>query len=280
MEAQGSEQAGTEDGEKPAESEADIKRAETLEKIVEEDESREGHAQSRLTASTTKPASSAPDVLKEVSDKAVMGTESTTVASEDQISPLSGPEVEEFQRHTRENVEKLKILQNAISSYIGNDPSTIEINKPVKDVEPKGHEHPHADEKGFDEVFLEANLAIEKPFKYRAVEFDGADEEEGEEEEEIDDGDDEGEEEEDEEGEEEEEDPSLKTKKIQFGDTSVYCPVSLYKRNVLVPGNPEIKCKYREKIYRFASEEYRTLFLETPDVFLSSKKPPTVNYLF
>jgi YHS domain-containing protein len=49
-------------------------------------------------------------------------------------------------------------------------------------------------------------------------------------------------------------------------------------KQVLVPGNPEFQCKYREKIYRFSSEENRALFMENPVKYLPAKKNPEVDY--
>ena len=132
--------------------------------------------------------------------------------------------------------------------------------------------------KTIEEIFNESTVAIENVFKYRAADFDGAEEEEEEEEDDEEDG---GEAEEEEEEEEEEDEdavfePTKKDENLSFGDTNHYCPISLSVKKILVPGNPEFQCKYREKIYRFSSEENRTLFMENPMKFLPSKQNPKV----
>ena len=116
--------------------------------------------------------------------------------------------------------------------------------------------------------------------------FSGVDEEEAEEEEgmgEEETGGDDNDEDEDEEEEEEEEDnfdPTLKEKKINFGETSHYCPYTLHKLGILVPGSAELQCKYRERIYRFQSDEARQAFFDKPETYLpttrSQLKPPAI----
>jgi len=88
-------------------------------------------------------------------------------------------------------------------------------------------------------------------------------EEEEEEGDELEDG-----EEQEEEDEEESFDPSVKDRKTKFGETGHYCPVSLLSNGVLVPGNAELQARYRERVYRFSSEDNKALFLEDPEAYL------------
>lgn len=90
--------------------------------------------------------------------------------------------------------------------------------------------------------------------------------EEDEEEEEFEDA-----EEMEEEDEDETFDPSTKDKKTKFGETNHYCAVSLKTNGVLVPGNSELQAKYREKLYRFSSEESKAQFIEDPELYLPKK---------
>ena len=198
-------------------------------------------------------------------------------SSDDSYFPLKGPEVEEFLRNLKNDTEKLRALQNSFTGIIVNEPINIEINKGAN----IGVEMTYKITfKTNDDIFIESSTLIENMFKYRPAEFEG-----GEEEEEEDDDDDEeggeGEEEEEEEEEDEETvfDPTKKDENIIFGDTNHFCPISLSLKQILVPGNPEFQCKYREKIYRFSSEENKTLFMENPDKYLPTKKNPQVLFI-
>ena len=112
-------------------------------------------------------------------------------------------------------------------------------------------------------------------FKYAVLETDdgeeGADdEEEGEE----------GENEEEEEGEEEEVDLFKRDRKKHLGDTSIYDPVALFEKNVLVPGKPDFILSYNSKTYRFANDDNRSAFLQTPLKYLPITKSPAVIFSF
>lgn len=186
--------------------------------------------------------------------------------------PPKGPEIQEFLNSVKGDTEAIKGVQSTISTLTGNEASIIEINK-------KSSTSHLDDSKETGDCVAEAATIMEKMFKFQAVEFEGVEEEEpeeGEEEEEKEEATGEEEEPEGEEAEEEDEettfDPSLKEKKISFGETSHYCPVSLHNRFTLVPGNPEIQCKYRERFYRFSSEEARQAFMENPDQYLPNHK--------
>jgi YHS domain-containing protein len=191
---------------------------------------------------------------------------------------MKGPEVEEFLKVVREHAEKIKSIQNAISGSIVNEPVILEVNKGGN----FGVEMTYkVNFKTHEEVFDEASTLIENMFKYRPMEYDGGDEEEPEEDEDEEEGE---EEEVDEEDEDEDEDdsfdPLLKDKNVQLGDTNHYCPVTLFTKQILTPGNPEFQCKYREKIYRFINEDNRNLFMEHPEKYLPLKKPPQVKKIF
>ena len=111
-------------------------------------------------------------------------------------------------------------------------------------------------------------------YKYTALETDNAEEEVDEEEEDPDNAE---EQEEDEgEGEEEEVDLFKRDRKKQLGNTSIYDPVALVEKNVLLPGKPDFILAYDGKIYRFANEDNRSVFLQTPLKYIQIAKPPTV----
>jgi hypothetical protein len=130
-------------------------------------------------------------------------------------------------------------------SITGNDATTIDVSD-------------DSEAKTAEECCDEAAQVMEKIFKFGAAEFEGVEEEEAEEEEEEGAGGEEAFGEEDVDGEEAEEeeedednfDPAVRDRKTMFGETSYFCPVSLFKRGVLVPGNLEIQARYRERIYR------------------------------
>jgi YHS domain-containing protein len=108
-------------------------------------------------------------------------------------------------------------------------------------------------------------------FKYTVLENENT-EEDADEEEETDNEDEEGEEE----GEEEEVDLFKRDKKKHLGDTSIYDPVALYDKGVLLPGKPDFFASYNSKTYRFANDENRSAFLQTPLKYVPINKPPKV----
>jgi len=246
------------------------KRSEALEKIPEEEEEHTG----------TKHASSdAAGGIKQGGSGSGFDTNCVEPASSEDSSyfPTKGPEVEEFLKNLKTESEKLKALQNAFTGIIVNEPINIEINKGANtgaDVNYK------VTFKTNEDIFNESSTLIENMFKYRPADFEGGEEEEEEEEDEEEEGA-EGEEEEEEEEELDEDDvfdPTKKDENMNFGDTNHFCPISLSLKQTLVPGNPEFQCKYREKIYRFSSEENRALFMENPVKYLPAKKNPEVDY--
>ena len=247
----------------------ELKRNETLEKIPEEDETKEHPpVGNKVTGNEINS-----DGTKLPTDKT---TEAANQTADDSYFPVKGPEVEEFLKTIKDSTEKIKAITSAISGSVINEPFTIEINKSGN----IGVEMTHkVNFKTGDDIFNEASSLIENMFKYRAMDFDGGEEEE---EDAEDDEDEEGEEEQEAEEEEEEEDdddvfdPTAKDKNLLLGDTNHYDPVSLSVKQILMPGNPEFQCKYREKIYRFISEENRAQFMENPEKFLTSKKNPQV----
>lgn len=167
--------------------------------------------------------------------------------------------------------EAIKNIQNSIISITGNEASIIEINYNAE-TSTVGKHVP----KPVEELCAEVHTIVEKNYKFVAVEFDGGAEEEmgeeaeegeeEEEEEEVDDG-----EEMEEEDEDETFDPSVKDKKTKFGETSHYCPVSFITNSILVPGNVELQVKYRDRVYRFSSEEARNAFMEDPEIYLPKR---------
>jgi hypothetical protein len=252
------------------------KRGDTLEKIVEEDETSTANALlNKLHTSTggTVLAAAASVISKGGgTDERTMATEVEPRTPTQNLLPLKGPETQEFLSSVKTQTDAIRNVQNTIITLTGNDATLIEVNK-------KG-QLDFDDVKTLEECCGEAAVSMEKMFKFSASEFEGAEEEEpeeGEEEEEEEEtGEEEAEEETgEEEGDEESFDPSLKEKRMNFGESSYFCPVSLHTRDVLIPGNPEFQAKYREKIFRFHSEEARAAFIENPDVYLGGIKKRT-----
>ena len=229
-----------------------------LEKIVEEDESKDHHLNKNGSTTGTQ------NVPTEMTIPT--GAEPRTPVL--RALPIKGPETLEFTNNIRAAMESISKIQSAIVSITGNDATIIDINDSDNLNEAKS----------MDECCEAAANVMEKIFKFSVSDFEGMEEDEAEEEEEG--GEEAGEEESPEgedEGEEEEEDednydPSLKDKKQHFGETNYFCPVTLYKRGILVPGNPELQCKYREKIYRFNSEESKQAFFDNPEIYLPNAK--------
>ena len=256
---------------------------EGLEKIVEEDETHAANIMNKLHGSVggTVLAASASAMSKLSSSQRSFSTGVEPKTPTLKVLPIKGPETNEFLASVKASMDLIRGIQNTVVTLTGNEPTTIEINnKKATDISNVV--------KSLDDCCQEAATSMEKIFKFTAVEFEGGEEEEpeeGEEEGDDEDFDEEGGEEEggEEEDDEENFDPSLKEKHVSFGDTSYFCPVSLFNKNVLIPGNPEIQCKYRERFFRFTSEEARTQFIENPEHFLSTKKirtPPPPRILF
>lgn len=181
--------------------------------------------------------------------------------------PLKGPETQDFLNKLKPILDTIKGIQNSVTTITGSEPSFIDINSKSSELE-----------KNIEDLVSESAKVVEQIFQFRAVEFDGIEEDEPED---LDDEEEEEDKEEEEEGDYEEGeedgdenifDPSSKEKKISFGDTSHYCPVSLYSNYTLVPGNPDIQCKYRERFYRFSSEEAKKEFMDNPLKFLPSSR--------
>lgn len=108
-------------------------------------------------------------------------------------------------------------------------------------------------------------------FKYTVLENETTEDDIDEEEEEG-----ENEEEEGDEEAEEEVDLFKRDRKKHLGNTSIYDPVGLVEKNVLLPGKPDLFLSYDGKTYRFATEDNRNLFLQTPLKYIPINKPPTV----
>ena len=58
-----------------------------------------------------------------------------------------------------------------------------------------------------------------------------------------------------------------------WGETRHYCPVALKEQAVLWPGNPELACKYREKVYQFSTQAAKERFILEPKMYLPSDEP-------
>lgn len=142
-----------------------------------------------------------------------------------------------------------------------------------------------------DEFCNEAVAIMEAPFKLHAIEYEGT----GEEEESLEEmtleeaanesADEDGGDSNDEYEEEEEEEDDLKfdpassarERRMQMGASGHYCPVTLQVRDVLAPGSVEFQCKYREKVFRFISDEARQQFMLAPEKFLPNKRHPRLS---
>jgi hypothetical protein len=121
----------------------------------------------------------------------------------------------------------------------------------------------------FHRSYLNFPLNLLEQYKYTALETENT-EEDVDEEEEV-----ETEEEEGSEEEEEEVDLFKRDRKKQLGDTSIYDPVALLEKNILLPGKSDILA-YNSKTYRFANEDNRNAFLQAPLKYLPINKPPAV----
>jgi YHS domain-containing protein len=280
--------ATTGDGENGAEEDdLNSKRDVTLEKIVEEDENRDAHAlrmqAAAAAAEAAKYAAENSSKQSKTESSSADLTSRTSVqmgSAQESLLPVRGIETHEFLDRVKKSSDQIRAVQATLANLTGNEGALVEINK-----KPPTSTTENADvdqEKDLDECCHEAASVVEKIFKYQAVEFDGSEEneegeeggEEGEEEEGV--GEEEAEEGEEEEGEEEDEenffDPSVRDKKLLLGETCHYCPVTLHTKQILAPGSVDFQSKYREKTYRFVSDEARGLFLENPQNFLPNPR--------
>ena len=48
--------------------------------------------------------------------------------------------------------------------------------------------------------------------------------------------------------------------------------MTLYTRKILIPGSPEYQCRYRERFYRFSSEETKKAFFDNPLKYLPTAR--------
>ena len=71
---------------------------------------------------------------------------------------------------------------------------------------------------------------------------------------------------------EQDEDAALKDRK-PWGETRHYCPVALQEQAILWPGNPELACKYKERVYQFSTQESKDKFMRDPTAYLPSVDP-------
>ncbi|CAF2637524.1 unnamed protein product, partial [Rotaria sp. Silwood2] len=179
-----------------------------------------------------------------------------------EILPPAGIEQETFIQQARTDITRINDLMKTISSIYNIEPIFIELMK--EDGEKL---------KANEELFQESYDALEKQFKYTVLEHEN-NEEDVDEEEETGNEDEEGDDNEEEE--EEVIDLFKSDRKKHLGDTSIYDPVALIDKNILVPGKPDFTLSYKAKTYRFANEDNRNLFLQTPFKYLSVNKPPTL----
>ncbi|CAF1405575.1 unnamed protein product [Rotaria sordida] len=178
-----------------------------------------------------------------------------------EILPPAGIEQETFIQQARNDITRINDLMKTVSSVYNLEPIYIELMK--EDGEKL---------KTNEELFQEAYDALEKQFKYIPLEHENNEEDVDEEEETGN---------EDEEGDNEEEEEEVvdlfkSDRKKHLGDTSIYDPVALFEKNILVPGKPDFTVSYKSKTYRFANEDNRSLFLQTPLKYLPIDKPPTL----
>ncbi|CAF2033300.1 unnamed protein product [Rotaria magnacalcarata] len=182
---------------------------------------------------------------------------------EQDILPPAGIEQDTFVQQARTDITRISDLMKIVSSVYNVEPIIIELMK--EDGEKL---------KTNEDIFQEAYDALEKQYKYTVIENESNEEEVDEEEEEA------GAEEEsgDDDNEEEEEIVDLfrRDRKKHLGDLNIYDPVALYDKNMLIPGKPDFTLSYKSKTYRFANEDNRSLFLQTPLKYLPTNKPPTL----
>ncbi|CAF1144837.1 unnamed protein product [Adineta ricciae] len=182
------------------------------------------------------------------------------VPVDEEVIPPAGVERDTFVQQARADVTRINELMATINNVFNLEPIYIELMKEDGETLKKR-----------DELLQESYDALEKQFKYAVLETDdgeeGADDAEEAEE---------GENEEEEEGEEEEVDLFKRDRKKHLGDTSIYDPVALFEKNVLVPGKPDFILSYNSKTYRFANDDNRSAFLQTPLKYLPITKPPVL----
>ena len=58
-----------------------------------------------------------------------------------------------------------------------------------------------------------------------------------------------------------------------WGDSFIFCPVALHDHRVLMPGNQDFACRYREKLYYLSSGEAKDKFTRNPKLYLASSHP-------
>lgn len=173
----------------------------TLEKIVEEEEPKDG----RQTAPGAKTEAKVESVGKTYPTIAEPRTPMATVL------PPKGPETQDFLNSIKPTLDSIKSVTGTVITLTGQDPNTIDIsrkNSSGNDVD-----------KSLEDLADEASKVMEKIFKFHATEFEGIEEEEpeeNEEEEEKEEPEEEEEEEGEEEGDENSFDPSLKRKENFF----------------------------------------------------------------
>jgi ABC-type multidrug transport system fused ATPase/permease subunit len=246
--------------------------AETLEKIVEEDESKDSASAilSRMAGAVVMAATSsvlarlnAEHAASAVKLEGVLDSAKIEIPKL-QTLPDKGPETQEFLNTCRASTEALQIIVNSIATLTGSEPAYLDVNSA-------------SGEKSMQEYVDEAVGLVERLFGHRAIEFDAEEPEENE-----DDDDEEAEIYSDEEDEEEEQDnnqqnddddevdydPSLNEQKLSFGYSNHYCIVTLHNKQILAPGSVDIQCKYKGLLYRFVSEEARQIFMSKPDLFV------------
>jgi YHS domain-containing protein len=271
-----------------------------LEKIVEEDESLHHQKTSSHRSETNNKNNNNSDESRSKSAPSSSSNETKDKTFTTSVKPGTpvmrelpekGPESQDFVNRIKFFYDSLRSLISAVITMTGNEPVNLDIYKKKADSASGGKndgediEETNLDNetKPLDECCIEASQIIEKIFKFQATEFDPSNEEEDQgdfdeddyeaEEEANEEGEDEVEgEEEEEEDEDRVYDPSAREKTVSFGETSHYCPVVLKDRGILQPGNAEIQSRFREKFYRFSSEEARNSFIENPELYLPSSR--------
>lgn len=199
------------------------------------------------------------------------------ISPDEEVLPPSGIEQQTFVDQTRAEMNKINDLMKTISSLYNIEPIFIDLNKENAEKLKTAEELSQEAFDAFESKTKRKRSSFDfsrrlEQYKYSALETENTeeevDEEEGEEEEE--------EEHDDDEGEEEEVDLFKRDRKKHLGDTSIYDPVALVEKNILQPGKPDFLAVYRGKTYRFANEDNRANFLQTPLKYLPIDRPPSV----
>jgi YHS domain-containing protein len=217
-----------------------------------------------------------------------------SIPLDEEILPPTGIEQATFVEQTRIELAQIHDSIKSVSSVYNIEPISIELNKDFEDKL-----------KTADELCQEAYNALEsrldsfvnsiarscfisrvcvcvfsEQYTYSALETENNDENEEEEEEEEEEEQQQQEEEEtdnDDEGEEEEVDLFKRDRKKNLGDTSIYDPISIVEKNILLPGKPDLIVSYKGQVYRFANEDNRNTFLQAPSKYVSSKRRSKVS---